>query len=183
MSVEFFGAVNLLPWREREVRLQRFKLLRRFALSVVAGLLAVGFFTWQLQHSLAQVQQEAVRTQAQLASNGKRADAAQMTVNEIARWKGFAALEPTARESHMRVLHFLRDISAQSVTGIALSSVEFNGDVIEVKGTTKSKSLAVDFVRGLKARGWTAAAPTVAYSDSKFKAFQFLIKPKAKKKK
>lgn len=183
MSVEFPTTVNMLPWRDSAARAQRMRLLRHLAVGVVVALLVVGMAMFQLQRMRASAELELNSVRAQIASNQRRATAAQLTVNEIARWKGFALLEPSARDSHLRVLHLLRDLSAQAVTGIALSSIEINGEVIEVKGSTKSKSLAVDFVRGLKARGWPAASPTVAASDAKLKEFQFLIKPKAKKKK
>lgn len=176
------GAVNLLPWREAGIRSRRLVVLRQFVLVVflACGMSAVG--SYRLSGQVAALNVERAELMSSLNAMAPRVARANETANQLSRWRGFAAKVPIARHSHRRMVDFVRDLSAQSAAGVAIESVTFNGPLIEVKGVAQTKGMAVEFVRGVKARGWPASPPTVGAGDGS-KPFAFLVKPKAKKKK
>lgn len=175
--------VNLLPWRQAAMGRQRRGILLRTAGLLAMATAAVGGTQYFLQSGIAARQASLDELRREVAAIAPQVQTAKKTVTQLQRWQGFRQWQPAAQASQRRVLDLLLDFSAQSSAGISLQTVRIQGDLVDVSGEARSKALAVEFVRGIKARGWPAAAPSVSTGSGDVKHFQFLIKPKGKKSK
>ena len=182
-SFEFKASVNLMPWRQVHVRRQRRLIVKKLTGCALLGAVLPVAVMLGLGHMRQSLDRDRASLDAQLQKDAAKVNDAKLVSNELKRWISYGSLQPIAQASHQRVLDLLRDLSAQSSADLSIADVRVQGDVIEVKGEARSKGAALDFVRGLKARDWPAATPSVSSGHEESKTFAFLIKPKAKKKK
>ena len=175
------SVVNLNDWRARV----RGDLRRRLGLALLgigAVILAVTVLlrVWLgAQHVQTRQEQQQIAAQRQLLAPGLATY--RNVQSDLAIWRAVPAMTQSAHASRGRIRDLLLDLSAHVAAGVAIESIRMDGDLIDVRGSAPSKAAAVDFVRALKTRGWPANPPSVTQAAGNERAFQFLIKPKARK--
>ncbi len=155
------SGVNLADWRGTSRRRSLRNLIAITLVLCALVLVAVWALRWHWLQIAAQsrVRQQAVQAELRAMAPG---------------------LAEAAALEHSRILYLFRDLSAHAAEGVRLESVAIEGDAVQMAGTVRSKALALDFVRALKARGWPTTAPMVGSANGELRGFQLLIKPKVK---